>query len=64
MTRDQAIVVMCLRCKHRGVVSEQNLSSYGVKPNSPIASFVKRLRCTRCGSRSVMVSRQPKKQSA
>jgi hypothetical protein len=30
---------------------------FGLKPDAPISAFVKRLRCTECGSGSVMAKR-------
>jgi hypothetical protein len=51
------IVVQCLNCQHRGVIAEGDLVSFGVKPGAPVAQFVKRLRCRKCGSGSVMAQR-------
>jgi hypothetical protein len=51
------IVVQCLRCRHVGRVAESDLTRRGIKPNAPIASFVKRLRCVKCGSHSVCAKR-------
>jgi hypothetical protein len=33
----------------------RRLERSGIKPDAPIAAFVKRLRCSKCGSASVMV---------
>jgi len=35
------------------------LSRWAIAPNTPIAAFVKRLRCRKCGSRSVLATRKP-----
>jgi hypothetical protein len=51
------VLVRCLHCRHEGILDDAALARFGVEPNAPIASFVKRLRCTSCGSSSVMVSR-------
>ncbi len=53
----RSIAVQCLRCRHKGFLSEQSLRRYGLKPGAPISAFVKRLRCSRCGSGSVMARR-------
>ena len=58
MTPRRAIVVRCLRCRHEGLLSEQSLVSFGLKQDAPISAFVKRLRCSECGSGSVMARRQ------
>ncbi len=51
------IAVCCLNCRHRGVIAEGDLPRFGVKPGAPVAQFVKRLRCRKCGSGSVMAQR-------
>jgi hypothetical protein len=51
------ILVRCLHCGHEGVLDDAALARFGVNSTAPIASFVKRLRCTSCGSASVMASR-------
>jgi hypothetical protein len=51
------IQVCCMTCRHKGAISEQELARFGLSPGSPIAKFVKRLRCRKCGSGSVMASR-------
>jgi ribosomal protein S27E len=52
------VVVRCLRCRHEAILSDQALVRFGLKPDAPISTFVKRLRCHECGSGSVMASRQ------
>ena len=54
---DLVVLVRCLHCHHRSTLSPQALAAFGIKPNVPIAAFVKRLRCTKCGSGSVMANR-------
>jgi DNA-directed RNA polymerase subunit RPC12/RpoP len=51
------VQVRCLHCRHKSILSGQELATFGIKPDSPVASFVKRLRCTNCGSGSVMANR-------
>ncbi len=51
------IAVRCLSCRHRGVIAEGDLVRFGIKPGAPVAQFVKRLRCRKCGSGSVMAQR-------
>jgi len=47
-----------MRCRHRSTLDAAALKRFGLKPDAPIASFVKRLRCTKCGS-GVMAERVP-----
>jgi len=51
------IVVRCLSCQHRGIIAEHDLLQFGLNPGAAIAQFVKRLRCRKCGSGSVMARR-------
>ena len=51
------IEVQCLHCRHVGRVTPQDLSRRAINPGAPIASFVKRLRCRKCGSHSVQAQR-------
>ena len=51
------VMVRCLHCRHRSTLDPQALAAFGVKPDAPIAAFVKRLRCSKCGSGSVMANR-------
>jgi hypothetical protein len=51
------IRVECLRCRHVGRLTEPELVRRGIKPGAPIVSFVKRLRCRKCGSQSVRAER-------
>jgi ribosomal protein S27AE len=39
-------------------------AGFGVKPEAPVASYVKRLRCSNCGSDSVMANRIAGKETA
>jgi hypothetical protein len=55
------ILVQCLTCQHRGFVSERELVRFGIKPGTPVAQFVKRLRCRKCGGGSVMARRSTSK---
>ena len=51
------VVVRCLHCRHEAVLSGADLVAHGVKPDSPIAGFVRRLKCSKCGSGSVLAKR-------
>ena len=51
------VQVQCLHCRHKSILSNQDLIRFGVQPEAPVASFVKRLYCSNCGSGSVMVNR-------
>jgi hypothetical protein len=51
------VVVGCLHCGHEGSLSHTALVRFGLDPNAPIAAYVKRLRCSKCGSSSVMAKR-------
>ena len=51
------IVVRCLHCRHEAVLRNADLVAHGVKPDSPIAGFVRRLKCSQCGSGSVLAKR-------
>jgi hypothetical protein len=55
------IVVCCLSCQHRGIIAEHDLLRFGLKPGAAIAQFVKRLRCRKCGSGSVLARRSHSK---
>jgi hypothetical protein len=57
-----AIVVRCLHCRHQAVLSGADLAAHGVTPDSPIAGFVRRLKCSECGSGSVLAKRVMKPQ--
>ena len=56
MNAGGVVVVRCLRCPHRGVLSRNDLSRFGFNLHSPSAAYVKRLRCGECGCSSVMAS--------
>jgi len=51
------LAVRCLHCRHEARLSRQALARFGLKPDAPISTFVKRLRCIECGSGSVMAKR-------
>jgi hypothetical protein len=55
------ILVQCLTYQHRGFISDRELVRFGLKPGAPVAQFVKRLRCRKCGSGSVMARRSHSK---
>ena len=61
--RDE-IRVECLRCHHVGSLTEPELLRRGIKPNAPIVSFVKRLRCRKCCSQSVRAERVLQKRAS
>src|SRR5215472_17071668 len=56
---ERGVTVECLTCGHVGFLSPKVLSRAGLTPGTPIAAFVKRLRCRRCGSQSVLATRKP-----
>jgi hypothetical protein len=56
---EPAVIVECLSCRHVGVLTEAALSRLAIRPRTPIAAFVKRLRCSKCGSRNVLATRKP-----
>ena len=58
------VQVQCLHCRHKSVLSDKELASFGVGPKAPIASFVKRLHCSSCGSGSVMANRVARSERA
>jgi hypothetical protein len=55
----KSVRVQCLRCGHFNVLTPEMLSLLAVSPTTPIAAFVKRLRCRECGSQSVLATRKP-----
>ena len=57
MRPGQALHVRCMRCRHVATVTDQVLMQFGLEPDAPIAAFIKRLRCSKCGSGSVMAQR-------
>jgi DNA-directed RNA polymerase subunit RPC12/RpoP len=56
--------VRCLHCRHKSLLSNTDLADSGIPPQAPIASFVKRLRCKKCGSGSVLANRIERDQPA
>ena len=62
MPSRKSVRVHCLRCGHFNVLTPEMLSWLAVSPNTPIAAFVKRLRCRKCGSQSVLATRKPSRQ--
>ena len=54
---DLVVMVRCLHCRHRSTLSPSALAAFGLQPDAPIAAFVKRLRCSKCGSGTVMANR-------
>src|ERR1700733_3969114 len=51
------VQVRCLQCRHMSFLRELDLTEFDIAANAPIAAFVKRLRCTKCRSGSVMANR-------
>ena len=56
---EPTVTVECLSCRHVGVLTGAALSRLAIMPDTPIATFVKRLRCSKCGGRSVLATRKP-----
>lgn len=50
-------MVRCLHCGHKSILNNEALTAFGIAPGAPIAGFAKRLRCSRCGSGSIMATR-------
>ena len=61
---DLVVMVRCLHCRHRSTLSPGALASFGLPPDAPIAAFVKRLRCSKCGSGTVMANRVASNEAA
>jgi hypothetical protein len=51
------IAVECLRCGHCSSFLEERLKAFGINPDAPMATFIKRLTCIECGSHSVRTYR-------
>ena len=51
---EPALTVECLSCRHVGVLTDAALLCRAITPGTPIVGFVKRLRCSKCGSRNVL----------
>jgi ribosomal protein S27AE len=51
------ISVRCMSCQHRSSIDATALARFELKADAPIATFVKRLRCSKCGSGSVIAQR-------
>jgi hypothetical protein len=56
---EPGVTVQCLSCGHVGVLTREALARLAIAPGTPIAAFVKRLRCRKCGSRSVLATHKP-----
>jgi ribosomal protein S27E len=56
---EPGVTVQCLSCGRVGVLTREALAGLAIAPGTPIAAFVKRLRCRKCGSRSVLATRKP-----
>jgi hypothetical protein len=56
-TVELVVHVRCLRCRHKSLLGNADLAAFGIPLEAPIASFVKRLRCKKCGSGSVLANR-------
>jgi ribosomal protein S27AE len=55
---ERGLTVECPKCGRVGFLSSKALSRAAVAPGTPIAAFVKRLRCRRCGNQSVLGGRK------
>jgi hypothetical protein len=55
---EPAVTIECLSCRHVGVLTRAALSRLAITLGTPIAAFVKRLRCSKCGSRIVLATRK------
>jgi DNA-directed RNA polymerase subunit RPC12/RpoP len=61
---EKSVRVQCLRCGHFNVLAPDVLARLAIGPNTPIAAFVRRLSCRKCGSKSVLATRKPASQQA
>jgi hypothetical protein len=61
---DFVVEVRCLHCGHKSSLSQTALAGFGLRPDAPIAAFVKRLRCSKCGSGSVIANRVARNERA
>jgi hypothetical protein len=52
---EYGVMVECLKCGHVGFLVPKHCR---VRAFTPIAAFIKRLRCRRCGSQSVLATQQ------
>lgn len=59
-----AIVIQCLRCQHVGTLQGVALARWGIPAEAPIAAFAKRLRCSKCGSASIIARRSDRGRAA
>src|ERR1700759_426910 len=57
------VIVEDLSCQHVGALTGAALARGAIAPDTPIAAFVKRLRCSNCGSRSVLATHRPAAES-
>jgi len=60
----EPVRIQCLKCRHTGRLTGSDLVRRGIRPEASIASFVKRLRCGKCGSQSVCARRELPRQKA
>jgi hypothetical protein len=58
--RKMVELVVQVQCRHKSFLTQRELIEFGIVENAPIVAFVKRLRCTKCGSADVMASRVAK----
>jgi Zn finger protein HypA/HybF involved in hydrogenase expression len=56
---ESGVTVECLHCGHRDVLTREALSRVAIAFETPVAAFIKRLRCPKCGSQSVRATRKP-----
>ncbi|MGB6447987.1 MAG: hypothetical protein WBF47_23025, partial [Xanthobacteraceae bacterium] len=54
----EPVKIQCLKCRYVGRLTGSDLVRRGIRPEAPIASFAKRLRCGKCGSQSVCARRE------
>jgi hypothetical protein len=52
------IVVECLTCRHRAVMSDRDLQEHGSDSWISLVTLTKRMVCGRCGSRAVKAYRE------
>lgn len=53
------IVLECLNCRHKRIITDEDLKRHGLKPGAPLVTVTKRVVCSECGSHAVKAERQP-----
>jgi rubredoxin len=54
---ERRIAIHCLSCGHATSLAEDDLPSFGLATDTPLATLTRRLVCRECGSKSVQTFR-------